>query len=44
VRDSTPDKGIPRISQYGGHVLQSSPSDDAEARLEAALAQPALAG
>ena len=44
VRDSTPDKVIPRISQYGGHVLQSSLSDDAEAELDAALAQPATAG
>jgi uncharacterized membrane protein len=41
VRSSTPDKLMPRISQYGGHVLQSSLSDDAEAELEAALNQPA---
>jgi uncharacterized membrane protein len=41
VRSSTPDKLLPRVSQYGGHVLQSSLSDDAEAELEAALNQPA---
>jgi uncharacterized membrane protein len=37
VRTSTPDKVLPRISEFGGHVIQSSLSDDAEARLEAAL-------
>jgi uncharacterized membrane protein len=37
VRSSTPDKVLPRIAQYGGHVIQSSLSDDAEARLDAAL-------
>ena len=37
VRRSTPDKVLPRIQEYGGHVLQSSLSNDAEERLEAAL-------
>src|SRR4051812_7989264 len=41
VRDSTPDKVLPRISQYGGHVLQSSLSTEAEARLDEALTQGA---
>jgi uncharacterized membrane protein len=38
VRQSTPDKVIPRISQYGGEVLQSSLDNEAEERLQAALA------
>ena len=38
VRQSTPDKVLPRISQYGGEVIQSSLDNEAEARLEAALA------
>jgi uncharacterized membrane protein len=38
VRESTPDKVLPRITQYGGEVIQSSLDNDAEARLEAALA------
>jgi uncharacterized membrane protein len=42
VRSSTPDKVVPRIAQYGGHVIQSSLSDDAEASLETALNQPAV--
>jgi uncharacterized membrane protein len=37
VRDSTPDKVLPRISPYGGHVLHSSLSDDAEGQLQEAL-------
>ncbi len=37
VRDSTPDKVLPRISPYGGHVLHSSLSDDAEEQLQEAL-------
>jgi len=41
VRKSTPDKVVPRIAQYGGHVIQSSLSNDAEERLEAALNQTA---
>jgi len=39
VRQSTPDKVIPRISQYGGEVIQSSLDNEAEAQLDAALAQ-----
>jgi uncharacterized membrane protein len=38
VRRSTPDKVLPEIQKYGGHVLQSSLSTEAEERLEAALA------
>ncbi len=38
VRQSTPDKVLPRISQYGGEVIQSSLDNETEARLEAALA------
>ena len=37
VRKVTPDKVIPRISGYGGRVLQSSLSTEAEARLQEAL-------
>jgi uncharacterized membrane protein len=37
VRQSTPDKVLPRIEQYGGHVLQSSLDNETEAALEAAL-------
>lgn len=43
VRKSTPDKVIPRIREYGGHVLQTSLSQDAEEDLRAALGEPALA-
>jgi uncharacterized membrane protein len=38
VRQSTPDKVLPRISQYGGEVIQSSLDNEAEAQLDAALA------
>lgn len=38
VRRSTPDKVIPEIQQFGGTVLQSSLDDDAETRLQEALA------
>jgi uncharacterized membrane protein len=41
VRSSTPDKVVPRIAQYGGHVIQSSLSDEAEARLDTALSHHA---
>jgi uncharacterized membrane protein len=41
VRDSTPDKVLPRISAYGGRVIHSSLSDEAEARLRDALSVPA---
>lgn len=39
VRRSTPDKVLPELQQYGGHVLQTSLPHDAEERLRAALAQ-----
>lgn len=39
VRRSTPDKVLPRISEYGGHVLQTSLSQDAEDSLRAALGE-----
>ena len=38
VRESTPDKVLPRLSPYGGTVMHSSVSEEAEARLQAALA------
>jgi uncharacterized membrane protein len=37
VRDSTPDKVMPRISRYGGRVIHSSLSDEADAQLREAL-------
>ena len=37
VHRSTPDKVLPEISRFGGEVIQSSLSDDAEAQLQAAL-------
>jgi uncharacterized membrane protein len=37
VRESTPDKVLPRISPYGGRVIHTSLSDDAEAQLRDAL-------
>ena len=37
VRQSTPDKVLPRISQYGGDVIHSSLSHDAEEALQEAL-------
>src|SRR3954447_12303034 len=41
-RRSTPDKVLPRISQFGGEVIQTSLDDETEARLQDALrAQPA---
>ena len=44
VRQSTPDKVLPRISQFGGEVIQSSLDDETEAQLQAALeGQPASA-
>jgi uncharacterized membrane protein len=42
VRSSTPDKVLPRVASYGGHVIQSSLSKEAETRLEDALNQPAV--
>jgi uncharacterized membrane protein len=41
VRESTPDKVLPRISKYGGRVIHSSLSNDAEAHLQDALGAPA---
>jgi uncharacterized membrane protein len=37
VHRSTPDKVLPEISQFGGEVIQSSLSDEAEAQLQTAL-------
>jgi uncharacterized membrane protein len=37
VHRSTPDKVVPEISRFGGEVIQSSLSDEAEAQLQAAL-------
>lgn len=44
VRNVTVDKVVPEISKYGGTVLRTSLSDDAEERLRAALAQRSTAG
>jgi uncharacterized membrane protein len=41
VRDSTPDKVLPRISEFGGHVIHSSLSNEAETHLQEALSAPA---
>jgi uncharacterized membrane protein len=40
VRKSTPDKVLPRIKEYGGHVLQTSLSQEAEDDLRATLGEP----
>jgi uncharacterized membrane protein len=37
VRSSTPDKVLPRIKEFGGHVIQSSLSTEREDELSAAL-------
>jgi uncharacterized membrane protein len=37
VHRSTPDKVLPEISRFGGEVIQSSLSDEAEAQLQAAM-------
>jgi uncharacterized membrane protein len=37
VRQATPDKVLPRISGYGGRVIQSSLSAEAEGKLQEAL-------
>ena len=39
VRESTPDKVLPRISQYGGEVIQSSLDNESEQRLREALGE-----
>ena len=41
VRSSTPDKVLPRISQYGGEVLHSSLSTESEQTLREALVEGA---
>jgi uncharacterized membrane protein len=43
VRSSTPDKVLPRVSQYGGEVLHTSLSTEAEQTLQEALAQGSAA-
>ncbi len=37
IRDSTPDKVIEQMKQFGGHILQSNLSNEDEAKLQAAL-------
>lgn len=37
VRESTPDKVLPRVSRYGGRVVHTSLSNEAEMRLQEAL-------
>ncbi len=39
VRKVTPDKALEQIQQYGGTVLRTSLTKDAEARLQEALQQ-----
>jgi|SRR4051794_353890 uncharacterized membrane protein len=39
VRKSTPDKVLPRIKEYGGHVLQTSLSEEQEENLRGALGE-----
>ena len=36
---STPDKLLPRVEHFGGHVIQTSLSDEEEQRLRAALGE-----
>ena len=43
VRQSTPDKVLPRIQEYGGKVVHTSLSNEAEERLQAALGETATA-
>jgi uncharacterized membrane protein len=40
VRKSTPDKVLPRIKEYGGHVLQTSLNEEGEESLRTALGEP----
>ena len=40
-RTDAPDKVIERVKPYGGHVIQTSLSDDAEQNLREALGEPA---
>lgn len=37
VREATPDKVLPQIEEFGGHVMQTSLSTEGEARLRHAL-------
>ncbi len=39
IRKSTPDKLLPRIEHFGGHVIQTSLSDEEEQRLRDALGE-----
>jgi len=39
VRKSTPDKVLPRVKEYGGHVLQTSLSEEQEDSLRTALGE-----
>ena len=39
VRKSTPDKVLPRVKEYGGHVLQTSLSQEQEESLRSALGE-----
>ena len=41
VRESTPDKVLPRISGYGGAVIHTSLSEEADEQLREALSVPA---
>jgi uncharacterized membrane protein len=43
VRSSTPDKVLPRVSHFGGEVLHTSLSHEAESTLQDALAKGATA-
>lgn len=43
VRESTPDKVIPEIAHFGGQVIQSSLSNEAEQQLQHALESSAAA-
>ena len=43
VRSSTPDKVLPRISDFGGAVIHSSLSNEAEQTLQDALVKRAAA-
>ena len=43
VRHSTPDKVLPRVSQFGGDVIHSSLSEHAEETLQEALREKATA-
>jgi uncharacterized membrane protein len=44
VNSSTPDKVLPRVQEFGGKVMQTSLSEEAEARLREALETSSAAG